>query len=299
MDMIMKNLAIIGIGKWGKNLVREFSKVSNVVICHSNGDKDNLVWLQKNFPNIKHTRNFQDVLDDKSINAIVIVSPIKTHFSLAYQTIQANKHIFIEKTISENSSDAKKLIVMTKRKKLVLFIGHIFLYHPVLEKIKQITKNEPIVYLKFSWTKLGSFQEDILLDLVSHFISIIIELIGMPKSVKIINIRKIVSSYDIITIEFGFGKNCKCIVDINRVSNFKKRSILVVTTKNIFEWEDDALYKFNKRKLSYEPMSIPKKTPLEIECEMFIQNLSKPYYSNADKALKIIQLIEKCREMIK
>jgi len=296
----MKNLAIIGIGKWGKNLVREFSKVSNVVICHSSGDKDNVVWLQKNFPSIKHTRNFQDVLDDKSINAIVIASPINTHFFLSYQTIQANKHLFVEKTIAVNSSDAKKLIAMTKKKKLVLFIGHIFLYHPVLSKIKQITKNESIVYLKFSWTKLGSFQEDILLDLVSHFISIIIELIGIPKSIKIINIRKIVSSYDIITIEFGFGKNCKCIVDINRVSNFKKRSIIVVTTKNIFEWEDDVLYKFNKRKLSYELMSIPNKTPLEIECETFIRNLNrKPYYSNADKALKIIQLTEKCREMIK
>lgn len=300
MNFTMKNLAVVGIGKWGKNLIREFSKISNVSICHSNGNKENITWLRKNFPDISHTKNFQDILNNKSINAIVIASPIKTHFSLAYQAIRANKHLFIEKTISENSENAKRLITMAKKKRLVLFTGHIFLYHPVLERIKQINKNESIVYLKLNWTKLGSFQENILLDLVSHFISIIVELLGIPESIKIINATKIVSSYDIITIEFGFKRHRKCIVDINRVSNFKKRSITIITTKNTFEWEDDILYKFNKRKLSYDLMLMPNKTPLEIECKTFIQSLdSKLGYSNANKALKIIQLVEKCQEMIK
>lgn len=300
MNFSMKKLAVIGIGKWGKNLICEFSKISNVDICHSNGNKENITWLRKNFPNISHTKNFQDILNNKSIDAIVIASPIKTHFSLSYQAIRANKHLFIEKTISENSKNAKKLIAMAKKKRRVLFTGHIFLHHPVLKRIKQLNKNEPIIYLKLSWTKLGSFQENILLDLVSHFISIIVELLGIPENIKIINTRKIVSSYDIITIEFGFERNRKCIVDINRVSNFKKRSITIVTTKNVFEWEDDILYKFNRKKLSHDMILMPNKTPLEIECKTFIQSLySKPDYSNANKALKIIQLVEKCQEMIK
>lgn len=191
MNFIMKNLAVVGLGKWGKNLIREFSKVANVVICHSNGNKENMVWLRKNFPNIQHTKNFQDILNNKSINALVIASPIKTHFSLSYQAIQANKHLFIEKTISENSKNAKELIAIAKKKKRILFVGHIFLYHPVLKRIKKIIKNESIIYLKFNWMRLGSFQEDILLDLVSHFISIILELLETPRSIKIIDIRRI------------------------------------------------------------------------------------------------------------
>ena len=226
----MKNIAVVGLGKWGKNLLREFSGICNIVICHSIGNRKNLEWLRENFPNIKYTINFQDVLNDESIDAVVVASPIKTHFSLSSQIMHAQKHLFIEKTISENSLDATKLISLAKERSLVLFVGHIFLYHPILNKIKAITKSEPIIHLRCSWMKTGSFQEDIVLDLVSHFISIIIELLGCPKNVKIIDCRKIVSSYDIITIEFRFDNEVRCIVDVNRVSNFKKRSITIAVS---------------------------------------------------------------------
>ncbi len=296
----MKNIAIVGLGKWGKNLLREFSGICNIVACHSIGNIENKEWLRKNFPKIKYIKNFQDILNDKSVDAVIIASPIKTHFPLSSRVIQAQKHLFIEKTISENSTDAKKLIAIAREKNLVLFVGHIFLYHPILEKIKTITKNEPIVYLRCSWMKTGSFQEDILLDLVSHFISIIIELLGSPRNIKIRDARKIVSSsYDTVTIEFEFNRGRKCVIDVNRVSSFRKRSITVVTTKNIFQWDDDNLYKFNKRKLSYDLILKPSKTPLEIECKTFLQNLNKRSdYSNANKALKIIQLVEKCKKLI-
>ena len=296
----MKKLAVVGLGKWGKNLVREFSKISTVVVCNRNGKKENIQWLKKNYPNIRYSENLQELLQNQSIDAIVIASPIKSHYSLSHQVLKSNKNVFIEKTISENSKNARKLIALAKNKKLVIFVGHIFLYHPILKKIKQIHKHESIMYLKLNWMKCGSFQEDILLDLVSHFLSIIIELFGIPKTIKLINSKKIISPCDMISIEFGFGANRKCIIDINRLSNFKKRSVTIVTKQNIFEWEDDNLYKFNKRKQLFELMLKPKQTPLEIECKTFIQNLNnKPNYSNSDNALKIVQLIEKCRIITK
>lgn len=296
----MKKVAIIGLGKWGKNIVREFSKISDVVICCSNGGKENKDWLGKNYPKIKYTKNFHEILANRSIDAIVIASPIKTHFSLSQSTLKSSKHVFIEKTISENSKNAKNLINLAKNKDLMIFVGHIFLYHPIFKKIKEIHKREPITYLKLNWMKLGSFNEDILLDLASHYMSIIIDLFGMPKSIKILNNKKIISSCDNIAIEFKFGKGEKCIVDINRTSSFKKRSILLVTKKNIFEWNDDTLYKFNKLKQIFELIFKSKQTPLEIECSTFIKNLNmSPDYSNSEQALKVVQLVEKCRGKMK
>ena len=253
----MKKLAIVGLGKWGKNLVREFSKISNVVVCTTNGKKENIQWLKKKYPGIHYSENFQELLEIKSIDAVIIASPIKTHFALSHLVLKANKHVFIEKTISEDSKNARKLIALAKNRNLMIFVGHIFLYHPILKKLKQIQNRESITYLKLNWIKSGSFDEDILLDLASHFLSIIIELLGNPKSIKILNSKKIVSSCDIISIEFGFTENKKCIVDINRLSNFKKRSITIITKQNIFEWEDDNLYKFNKRKQLFELMLKP------------------------------------------
>lgn len=296
----MKKLAIVGLGIWGKNLVREFSKISNVVVCTSNGKKENIQWLKKNYPNIHYSKNFHELLQNESIDAVVIVSPIKTHYRLSQNVLNVNKHIFIEKTISEDSKNARKLIALAKNRNLMIFVGHIFLYHPILKKLKQIHNRESITYLKLNWMKSGSFNEDILLDLVSHFLSIIIELLGSPKTVKLLNSKKITSLCDIVSFELGFTANKKCIIDINRVSNFKKRSITIVTKKNIFEWDDDNLYKFNKRKQLFELMLKPKQTPLEIECKTFIKNINnKPNYSNSEKALKIIQLVERCRRTMK
>jgi UDP-2-acetamido-3-amino-2,3-dideoxy-glucuronate N-acetyltransferase len=296
----MKKLAIVGLGKWGKNLVREFSKISNVIICSSNGKKENIQWLTKEYPNIKYAKNIQELLQSKSIDAIVIATPIKTHFSLSHLVLESNKHVFIEKTISENSKMGEKLITLAKNKNLEIFVGHIFLYHPILKKLKEINKYEPITYLKMNWMRSDSFNEDILLELVSHFLSISIELLGTPKSIKVLNWKKNISSCDIITIELTFTANKKCILDINRLSNFKKRVITIITKQNTFEWEDDLLYKFNKKKQLFELILKSKLTPLEIECKTFIKNLNKtPDYSNSKKALKIIQLVEKCRDKMK
>ena len=296
----MKKLAIVGLGKWGKNLVREFTKISNVIICSSNGKKENIKWLTKEYPNIKYTKNIQELLQNKSIDAIIIATPIKTHFSLSYLVLKSNKHVFIEKTISENSKTGEKLITFAKEKKLNIFVGHIFLHHPILKKLKEIHKRESITYLKMNWMRLDSFNEDILLELVSHFLSITIELLGTPKSIKVLNWEKKISACDIITIELIFTANKKCILDINRLSNFKKRFITIITKQNTFQWEDDTLYKFNKKKQLFELILKSKQTPLEIECETFIKNLNKkPNYSNSEKALKIIQVVEKCRNEMK
>ena len=296
----MKNLAIVGLGIQGKHLLSEFSKISNIIACTSNGKKDNIQWLKKNYPDVSYSKNIDTLLLNKSIDAIIIASPICTHYDISKKDLKANKNIFVEKTITENSIDAKKIISLAKQKKKIIFAGHIFLYHPVLNKLKQIHKNDSITYMKFSWMRTGSFNEDILLDLVSHFCSIMIELLGLPKKIKLLNFKKIVSSCDVISFQFDFVNGQKCVIDINRISNFKKRSILIFTKKNIFEWDDDSLYKFDKRKNSFKLMFNPQQRPLEIETKEFIRNLNcKPDYSNSDKAIKILNLIEKCGKLLK
>ena len=120
----MKNLAIVGIGKWGKNLINEFSKNSNIIMCQSTGNKKNIAWVNKNFPNIQHTKNFEDILNNKLIDAVVIASPIKTHFFLSTQVILAQKHLFVEKPMSMNFNDTKKLVNLAKNQNVVLFVQY-------------------------------------------------------------------------------------------------------------------------------------------------------------------------------
>jgi len=90
----MKKIAIIGLGRWGKNLLREYSKICSVSACVTRGDKNNIKWLRDNYPRVKHTNRLDEILNDENINAIAIATPIKTHFNLAFRALRAGKHVF-------------------------------------------------------------------------------------------------------------------------------------------------------------------------------------------------------------
>ena len=287
-------IAIIGLGRWGKNLLREYSKICLVPVCVTKSDRNKINWLKNNYPTVKHTNRFVDVLNNENINAVAIATPIKTHFDLAFRALRAGKHVFLEKPIATTSHDAKKLLELANYKKLVLFVGHVFLYHPVLTKLKSIIKNEPVQYARLNWLNFGSFKEDILLDLVSHEISIILELIGTPKRIVWIDNKKIIKNSDLVTLQLFFRGKKNCIINTNRTSTYKKKSITIITSKNLFIWEDDTLHKFDRKKLSIDTVYRSKKTPLELECKEFIKSINgnKKKLVNARKAMKVISILE-------
>jgi len=93
----MKKIAIVGLGNWGKNFVREFSKLSEISICYTKGDTRNLKWLKKNYPSIKHTNKYDDILKNNTIDAVVIATPIKTHYRLTTKALKSGKIFFFQK----------------------------------------------------------------------------------------------------------------------------------------------------------------------------------------------------------
>lgn len=290
-------IAIIGLGKWGKNLVREFSKLETVSFCVSEGNPENINWLRQHYPNITHTSDFDSILNNKTINSIVIATPIKTHYRLSLKSLKAGKHVFVEKTISDDSKKALKLLELARRKNLALFVGHIFRYHQIFEKIRIINKNEDIQFVKFDWTKLDSSSENIFLDLISHDLFLMNELFGTPKTVKLLNSTSLIDKNDIILMEIKFSKNKKCIVDVNRCFPIKRKTVTIKTKNNLFIWDDKKLYKFNNKTHLFEVHYESTKTPLEIECEEFLKTIDAPKkdFSNAKKAVKVLQILEKFR----
>ena len=285
----------MGLGKWGRNLLNAFYEICNIGICCTTGRTENLDWLKKNFPKIKFTNRFEDIINDKKIDSIVISTPIDSHFELASKALMAKKHVFIEKPISRNISEAKKLIKIAKKRKLNLFVGYVFLYHPILKKIKELIDTRSIKYIKFRWDKLGTFNESIFLNLVSHDVSIILELLGKPAKIYIKDKVGFVSNSDIITLELLFRNKRKCIIEINRISNFKKKSVTIITAKDLFLWQDDSLYKFNKQKKFYKLIFKSDIKPLNIECKEFIKSLKKKTisYRNASHAAEVVGLLTK------
>ena len=293
----MKKLGIIGIGNWGKNLVRELSKIHCIKKCSSNGNLKNIRWLKKNYPSIQYVSDSKEIFADKEINAIIIATPINTHYKLVKKALLSKKHVFVEKPISTNLSEAEELIEIAKKNNLLLFVGHIFIFNEIFKKLIQISNRENITHLNFLWNKFGTFDEDIFLNLVSHDLSIILALFGKPKKIKLINKFGVISKCDVVTLILELPNKKTCQIHVNRCSNHKQKYVTIFTQKNIYVWDDLSLFKNNKKTNSFKLVFQSKYTPLEIECKEFVKKLNETNISSefANIAKDVIQVIQKLK----
>jgi predicted dehydrogenase len=175
---IMINVGVIGYGYWGPNLVRNLAEISNFrVTAVSDLRQDRLTLVKSRYPTIKTGTNYQDLLNDKSIEAIAIATPVSTHFDLAMQALQAGKHVFVEKPITSTSEQAARLIKEAERRKLVLMVDHTFVYTGAVRKIKELIESNKmgdIYYYDSVRVNLGLFQHDVdvIWDLAVHDLAI-------------------------------------------------------------------------------------------------------------------------------
>lgn len=269
------SIAIIGIGRWGKNLLREFNAVAHV--AYAFGKKDS---------------QLAKVLKDPEIQAVIIATPIKTHYTIARQALLAGKHVFVEKPMTDNLTQARVLVTLARKQKRALFVGHIFLYHPVFEKIEKINVRDPIMLINFEWQKFGSFHEDIKLNLLVHEVAILLKLWGKSNKSKLFYQQGIISSADILSAQFVFSKNRKANVYINRTSSIKRKAITLITkNKNVYLWENDILLKLDKG--VFKQIFKPKRTALALECRAFLQTIkNKPDGSFGAQVVEVLSKLK-------
>lgn len=294
----MIQIGIIGMGKWGKNLIREFSSIATVSVCVTTGNRENIKWLHKNFPKTKSSNNIKDILENEQITAVVVATPIKTHYKLIKQILQSGKHVFVEKPMTQTIVQADKIIKIAKNKKLCLFVGHVFLHSQIFQQLKKIHNNEHIIFLDFNWQKFGTFKEHIFENLLTHELSINLELFGVPKKFYLISYSSPIIDTDLIHLKLIYNKTRTSNIHINRISSFKKKIVTIVTKKNIFVWDDDKLFKFNKNTNSFKTYFQSTKTPLFLECKNFISSISKQNFTNESSILArdITNIISKLRK---
>lgn len=191
----MVRIGIIGYGYWGPNLTRNFSLVENCSVdVVSDLRKARLDFLKKQYPKISVANSGDDILNNKNIDAVVIATPVSSHFELASRALNKNKHVLIEKPMATSVLEAEKLINLSKKKKKILMVDHTFLYTGAVQKIKYLIEKEElgeVNYFDSTRINLGIFQKDInvLWDLAPHDISIFSYLINKnPLSVQAIGV---------------------------------------------------------------------------------------------------------------
>lgn len=180
------NVGIIGAGYWGKNLVRVFNAIPGVrILGVADKDERKLAPIKLQYPHLFLTVNSDDIFRDPAVHAVLVATPVSTHFPLAMRALEEGKHVWIEKPMTETLDEARKLASMSRGRGLTLLVDHTFLFTSAVRKMKQLIdlgELSEIRYLDSERINLGLIQPDVnvVYDLAAHDVSIFNHLLGGP-----------------------------------------------------------------------------------------------------------------------
>jgi predicted dehydrogenase len=161
----MINAAIIGVGYWGPNLLRnlvDHPEIKVKWICDANTQRLNqFTWRH---PSVGVTTRVQDVLNDTTVDLVTIATPVHSHYDLAVAALNAGKHVLLTKPMASSEKDCLRLIELAARRRKILMVDHTFVYHPAVAHLKEmVTKGElgELLYFQSSRMNLGIYQPDV------------------------------------------------------------------------------------------------------------------------------------------
>ncbi len=320
----MIGIGIIGAGYWGPKHIRVFSELSQArVEMIADLDELRLLAIKSQYPSIRTTTDYRELLGSPSVDAVVIATPVSTHARIARDTILAGRHVLVEKPITSSSEEAEKLIGLAEARGTVLMVGHTFLYHPAvwaLRKLVQSGELGEVYYVHSQRLNLGLFQRDInvVWDLAPHDVSILLHVLEMdPLAVSAHGYAYVQHGIeDVAYLHIGFPHRVRAEIHVSWLDPNKVRRITVVGSKKMAVYDDvETLEKiriydkgvvapprtasFGEFQLSYRYGDItiphvPSLEPLRTECEHFaecILNGATPL-SDGSQGLKVVQVLE-------
>lgn len=317
-------IGIIGYGYWGPKLARNLAELPDAELCAiADADPERLARVRARFPWVAPTPSVDELLRSFEVEAVVVATPIRTHFALARQALLAGKHVMIEKPLTDNSVQAEELADLADSLGLTLMVGHTFQYNPAVRALRELVMSGElgdIYYIDAARLNLGIFQQDInvLWDLAPHDISILRDVLGCePVMVSARGSASVTPGvHDVVYLELRFPDNVLAHVHLSWLDPCKVRRVTVVGSKKMVVYNDvsdvekiriydkgvDRPYEtdtFQDFHLTYrygalQVPFIPFDEPLRLQCEHFLhcaQTGERPY-SDGHAGAQVVRILE-------
>jgi len=323
----MKNtvkVGVVGCGYWGPNLIRNLRQSANCqlkTICDASEQR--LEHMRTMHPDVPTTTQFEDMVDDPEIDAVVIATPVRFHYSMARACLAAGKHTFVEKPMARTTDEGEELIALAESQGLVLMVGHTFLFSPAVRRMKEIIDSGDIgevQYIAARRLNLGLFQKDINVawDLAPHDISIILHLLeDQPATVSCQGSCHVTRGIeDVTTMYLSFRKNHCAIIQNSWLDPKKVRQMTVVGSRRMIVYDDtepleklkvydarveamphyDSFAEFNYSYHygdSYVPY-VKQDEPLKLECQHFLECIreERTPITGGRQGLEVVSILE-------
>jgi UDP-2-acetamido-3-amino-2,3-dideoxy-glucuronate N-acetyltransferase len=313
-------IAVVGCGNWGRNLVRNFHDLSALrLICDVN--EDLLQTLRTEFK-VPSVLSFSDVLSYPGIEAVVIATRAEQHAAMVREALLAGKDVFVEKPMALYAEEGKELVNLAREKNLILMVGHILQYHGAVRKLKELTSCGELGRVRYIYSNrlnLGKFrrEENILWSFAPHDLSVILSLAQEnPERMACQGgayLHARIADVTVSTLTFSSGLRAH--VFVSWLHPYKEQKLIVVGEKKMAVFNDvepeEKLRIFPHLIEWKEGMPIPiqgtaetiaydRTEPLQEECRHFIeciQNRTRPL-TDGEEGLKVLRVLQSLQESL-
>lgn len=309
-----QKIAVIGCGVWGRNIVRNFYNLGVLeIVCDI--DEENLKKVTEQYPGVKVTRDFHEIINNPEITAVAVVTPSHTHYKMVHAMLDAGKNVYVEKPISTVAQEAKDLTQVAHEKGLVLMVGHLLLYHPAVNRLKMLIEEGAlgdIIYAQSDRLNVNFFKNDrsVMWDLAPHDVSMMSYVTGKDP-VRVISAvgcsseRNDIMDITHLTIEFEGGMVGQ--ISDSWITPRKHVQLLVRGTKATAILDDtvpenklviyDNFKKDNSQNINLDYLEIE---PLKLECQHFISccESGKKARSDGDNGFMVTTILEQAEKVM-
>ena len=329
----MINVGVIGCGYWGPNLIRNFNSQPEAKLSViSDLDETRLNHIGLLYPNTRKTTDHREILNDPEIDAVVVATPMSTHYPLGSEVLESGKHLFLEKPMATTSEDCRALNALAEAKGLHIMVGHTFVYTPAVRKIKSLMDSGElgdIYYVNISRVNLGIFQNDanVVWDLAPHDVAMLNYLfqddpVQVSASGRCYVQRDLeIEDVAFVTLEYPGGRMAH--IHVSWLDPNKIRKCTFVGSRKMLVYDDVSFTEkvrvfdkgvdvqphydgFGEFQLSYRSgdifsPTVPTTEPLKTETAHFldvIQGREEPL-SHGGHGLKVVQVLEMACRSIK
>jgi predicted dehydrogenase len=324
-------IGVVGCGYWGPNLIRNFRSLPDCklkTMCDLSEAR--LKHLHALYPEVVMETNYERMLQDPEIDAVVIATALRFHFPMAKAALEAGKHVLIEKPMAASTAECHHLLDLSQQQGLIVMVGHTFLYSNPVRKIREIVDNNDIGEIRYISARrlnLGLFQKDINVawDLAPHDISIILYIMReLPHSLNCRGGAHITPGIeDVTSMTMQFSKERSAIIHSSWHDPRKIREMTIVGSKRMIVYDDIATQEKIKvydarveRPPHYDTFAefhyayhygdvyspfVKQDEPLKTECQHFLECIreGKTPLTGGEAGLEVVQILEAASESLR
>jgi UDP-2-acetamido-3-amino-2,3-dideoxy-glucuronate N-acetyltransferase len=316
----MVNIAVVGMGHWGKNLVRNFYDLGALrIVCDADTSRASVVEAQ--FPGVEFCHEYETVLANPGIDAVVLATPAVAHFEMARRALESGKDVFVEKPIALKLKEGEDLVSIAARLSRILMVGHILQYHPAVVELKKIIVSGDLGQLQYLYSNrlnIGKIraEENILWSFAPHDISVMLWLLSEEPCEVYCQGGQYLSQnvVDVTTSEFVFPSGVRAHIFVSWLNPFKEQRLVVVGSKRMAVFDDtaaDKLVLYAHRvewknrvptavKAEGMPVILDSAEPLRSECEHFLKCVAereKPL-TDGKEGLRVLKVLSACQDAL-